>query len=135
MYRFKEDKLQLLLVHPANAKHNIFGIPKGHIEENEKPLDAAIRETLEETGIKATIIGKLDIIKYKSRIGKNEKTVHIYLAEYLSGIKDDIDSQDSHDNENDIVRFFDSDKLPAIYDNLKAVISNAIKFIMKEKND
>jgi predicted NUDIX family NTP pyrophosphohydrolase len=43
----------VLLVHPTNGswKHNALGIPKGGIEHNEDPMDAAIRELREETGI------------------------------------------------------------------------------------
>lgn len=47
-----EDKI--LLVHPTNGSwvKPIMGIPKGKIENGEDSLDAAIRETFEETGIK-----------------------------------------------------------------------------------
>ena len=43
----------ILLVHPTNAswRKPTLGIPKGGIEEGEDPLDAAIRELKEETGI------------------------------------------------------------------------------------
>jgi 8-oxo-dGTP pyrophosphatase MutT (NUDIX family) len=44
---------KILLVHPTNGtwKKGICGIPKGHIEKGEDPLDTAIRETYEEVGI------------------------------------------------------------------------------------
>jgi len=44
----------ILLVHPTNAswQRATLGIPKGGIEDGESEMDAAIRETLEETGIK-----------------------------------------------------------------------------------
>lgn len=46
-----EDKL--LLVHPANGSwvRPLLGIPKGQIEAGEDLMEAAIRETFEETGI------------------------------------------------------------------------------------
>lgn len=34
-----------------SAQHQTWGAPKGHLEPGETPLQAAIRETLEETGI------------------------------------------------------------------------------------
>jgi 8-oxo-dGTP pyrophosphatase MutT (NUDIX family) len=44
---------KILLVHPANGSwvKPLMGIPKGKIEPGEEPMDAAIRETFEETGI------------------------------------------------------------------------------------
>jgi len=43
----------ILLVHPTNSSwhKNTLGIPKGKIEKGEDPIEAAIRETREETGI------------------------------------------------------------------------------------
>ena len=46
-------KGQILLGHTTGRKWtNSFGIPKGGIDEGESKLDAAIRETYEEVGIK-----------------------------------------------------------------------------------
>lgn len=49
-----DDKI--LLVHPTNAswQKSALGIPKGGIDDNEDPLDAAVRELYEETGIQVT---------------------------------------------------------------------------------
>ncbi len=50
------DEKKLLLV-----KHAIWGKwtqPGGHIEENETPEEAAIREVYEETGLKITLLGE-----------------------------------------------------------------------------
>ena len=45
----KEDKI--LIGHPTNHDPEFWSIPKGKIDEGEKPLDAAIRETFEESNI------------------------------------------------------------------------------------
>ena len=44
---------KILLVHPTNStwKTGTCGIPKGGIEPGEEPIEAAIRELFEETGI------------------------------------------------------------------------------------
>ena len=42
----KHNKLALV-----EQKHNIWSLPKGHIETNESPLEAAKREIHEETGL------------------------------------------------------------------------------------
>ena len=58
-----------------SQKHpRAWGIPKGHIEGNEKILDTAIREFEEETGIKA--IGPFESIG--NVVYKNGKTVHAF---------------------------------------------------------
>lgn len=54
-YIFHQNKL--LLIH--HAKLNMWLPPGGHIEPNEIPDDAVIREIEEETGIKAQIIDAL----------------------------------------------------------------------------
>lgn len=48
---------KILLVHPAKGSwvRPIMGIPKGKIEPDEDVLEAAIRETFEETGIKIAV--------------------------------------------------------------------------------
>lgn len=45
---------KILLIHPTNSswQKRTIGIPKGGIDPGESVLDAAIRETFEETGIK-----------------------------------------------------------------------------------
>ena len=57
-------------------KHNRghYGLPKGHVEENETEFDTAIRETKEETNIDAKIIGNFrKVITYspKENVIKN----------------------------------------------------------------
>ncbi len=58
MYRFAGKELEFLLVHPggpywAKKDKQAWSIPKGEFDEDEKPLDAALREFQEETGIEA----------------------------------------------------------------------------------
>lgn len=61
----EEGVLKVLLVH-----HNVghWGLPKGHVEENETEVETAIRETMEETGIKATVTSDFrEVITYKPK--------------------------------------------------------------------
>jgi predicted NUDIX family NTP pyrophosphohydrolase len=58
LYRFRDSRLQVMLVHPggpfwARKDHGAWSIPKGLIEETESPLAAARREFAEETGFEA----------------------------------------------------------------------------------
>lgn len=55
LYRWKVDKLELLLVHPGgpfwqSKDAGAWSIPKGEFTEDEDPLDAARREFEEEIG-------------------------------------------------------------------------------------
>ncbi len=58
-YRYRDDTLQVFLVHPggpfwANKDEGAWSIPKGEFEPGEDPLSAAQREFTEETGFVAT---------------------------------------------------------------------------------
>ena len=55
-YIVNPDNRKLLLV--KHKEYNKWLQPGGHIENNETPEEAAIREVYEETGIKITLIGE-----------------------------------------------------------------------------
>ena len=100
------DGLQVLLVHPRGAtfQRPLFGIPKGLIDAGEDPEAAALRETLEETGLRVHIVAALGTIQQK-----NGKLVHAYWAtvepESLGAI-DERGRCQPHDDENDVCRFY-----------------------------
>lgn len=60
---------KVLLCHPTGHKPNYFSIPKGLPDEGETPMETAVREVLEETGIILTkeTLCPLPPIKYKGR--------------------------------------------------------------------
>ena len=68
----------------------VLALPKGLVDEGEKPEQTAIREVREETGLTATLIAKLADIKYVyvRSWGDGErvfKIVSFYLLRYQSG--------------------------------------------------
>jgi 8-oxo-dGTP pyrophosphatase MutT (NUDIX family) len=73
----------------------VLALPKGLVDQGEKPEAAALREVQEETGVTASLVGKLADIKYvyvrswgdKQRVFK---IVSFYLLRYLSGRIDDV---------------------------------------------
>ncbi len=76
----------LLLHYPSGSrtKKNYWGFSKGHIEKNERELNAAKREVREETGLKniKIIEGFRETIKYFFKNKETvQKTVVFYLAE------------------------------------------------------
>lgn len=58
-------------------------LPKGRVEKNESLKDAALREVLEESGVKAEVVRYIDMVHYKYKNLKEDemvyKTVHWYL--------------------------------------------------------
>ena len=52
----------LLVTAKRNPRNWIF--PKGHIEKGESPEQAALRETREEAGVSASLIGPAGILEY-----------------------------------------------------------------------
>lgn len=58
MYRFRDNTLEVFIVHPggpywARKDDGAWSIPKGEYEEGEDPLEAAKREFIEETSLTA----------------------------------------------------------------------------------
>src|SRR3989449_4153131 len=73
----------------------VLALPKGLVDPGEKPEETAIREVREETGIQATMVGKLTDIKYMyvRTWGDNQrvfKIVSFFLLLYESGEIDDV---------------------------------------------
>lgn len=60
-----------------------FSFPKGHIKAGERKEDAAIRETVEETGITPSIIASA--ITVPSAKKGDERIIHFFPSLYLSG--------------------------------------------------
>lgn len=79
---------QALLIGRHDKKgRTLWSLPKGHIEPNETPEQAAIREVREETGIDAVIVKHLGTIDFWFMAdGKRiHKTVHHYLMDAIGG--------------------------------------------------
>lgn len=75
LYRFKNNLIEILLVHPGGPfwqKKDIgaWSIPKGEVEEGEEMLKAAFRETEEETGVKLQENNPLPLNPVKQKSGK-----------------------------------------------------------------
>jgi len=72
LYRYKNKKLEVFLVHPGGPfwkgkESGAWTIPKGEFDEKEDALEAAIREFEEETGVRLTgPFLELNPIKQKS---------------------------------------------------------------------
>jgi 8-oxo-dGTP pyrophosphatase MutT (NUDIX family) len=65
----------------------VLGLPKGHLDGEETPEEAARREVAEETGVTAELVAELGDVSYRhERHGRRiAKTVRFYLFTYVSG--------------------------------------------------
>jgi len=86
---------------PEDRKHTI-ALPKGNIDSGEKPIDTAVREVWEETGLRARPIAKLADIKYVysrkwSDNARIFKVVSFFLMKYQSGQIGDIKPDMQHE--------------------------------------
>ena len=80
----------------------LLALPKGNIDQGEKPQATALREVHEETGLEAEPIAKLGDVKYVynrawSDGAKIFKVVSFYLFRYVSGKIGDIKEEMKHE--------------------------------------
>lgn len=76
MYRIGENGLEIFLVHPGgpyfkNKDKGVWSIPKGLLEKGEEDMqDAALREFVEETGIRPQVTEFIPLGSVKQKSGK-----------------------------------------------------------------
>jgi 8-oxo-dGTP pyrophosphatase MutT (NUDIX family) len=108
----------------ASDGRRVVGLPKGHLDENETPEEAARREVAEETGVQAELIEELGDVNYGyERKGRQvEKVVRFYLFEYRSGDVAD------HDHEIEEARWVPiRDAVAELsYDGERAIVERAL---------
>ena len=79
---------EVIVIVPARSRSaGVLALPKGHPDGDESPLEAAVREVREETGVEAEPIEKLGEIEYtyERKGGPVDKKVAFWLFEYRSG--------------------------------------------------
>ena len=79
VFKKVQAEKKFLLIRNKRSAH--WGFPKGHIENGETKEETAIREVLEETGIKIDILPDFAQSSEYTIQGKIEKSVVIFLAE------------------------------------------------------
>ena len=107
---------KVLLVH--HKKFNKWNQPGGHIEDNEKPEETAIREVYEETGLKADTLRKepfmISILPVESHFKNNQfVSSHLHFdIIYLMEVDDSLFFKKSDDECLDIkwISFHDIEK-------------------------
>lgn len=85
---FRRDALGVLRVLLIRDSYGNWGFPKGHLEGEESPADAALRETTEETGLAdLRLHGPIRIIDWHFRFRGRfiHKYCHFFLFESAAG--------------------------------------------------
>lgn len=85
VFRRTSRSLTFLLIRDP---YENWGLPKGHIEGAESPLEAALREVEEETGLRSLLaVGELPTIDwyFRDRGRLIHKFCHFFLVESVSG--------------------------------------------------
>jgi 8-oxo-dGTP pyrophosphatase MutT (NUDIX family) len=79
--------ITIVPVKRAADGQRVLGLPKGHLDGDETPEQAARREVAEETGVEAELVEKLGDVAYRyDRRGRAiNKVVRFYLFHYRSG--------------------------------------------------
>jgi 8-oxo-dGTP pyrophosphatase MutT (NUDIX family) len=74
-------------IRPAGRKPPVWALPKGLIDQGERPEQTALREVAEETGIEARAVTKLGDIRYVYTWAGERvfKVVSFYLFRYSRG--------------------------------------------------
>ena len=81
---------RMLVVRRAEAPHlGLWSFPGGVVEAGESPLEAAVRETMEEVGLRVRVEGVFDVVTYlPGELGKgnwNQVVLVDYLAKPVGG--------------------------------------------------
>jgi 8-oxo-dGTP pyrophosphatase MutT (NUDIX family) len=103
VYRREDEAVEVALAARRTRRGELaWGLPKGAIEVDEAPEDAAVREVLEETGLEAEIEADLGTIRYfyvweGVRV---RKQVRFFLMRATGG------DVSQHDHEMEEVRWF-----------------------------
>ncbi|HZC30504.1 MAG TPA: NUDIX domain-containing protein [Gaiellaceae bacterium] len=72
----------LAAIRPQGKKPGVWALPKGNIDPGEEPAETALREAWEETGVEATLVGKLGDVRYRYTWNSEPifKVVSFFLA-------------------------------------------------------
>lgn len=74
-------EMRFLLV-TARRQPGLWVFPKGHIEVGETPEQAAVREVVEEAGVRATVVAPIGATEFRSARG--QVRAQFYLMDFVS---------------------------------------------------
>lgn len=125
LYTVKDNVIHYLLI---KATDTYCGFPKGHVEAGESEHETALRETWEETSIRAEIVGDFRReVTYRMKNG-NQKTVVYFLARFF-------DQKAAHNKGFESLHYvllpLAEAQKALTFDNTKEILAEAEKYIME----
>ena len=92
------DAREIVVIVPTRRAADgskVLALPKGHPDGEESPLQAALREVREETGVEAEVVSSLGEVRYWYQRGGRRitKVVEFFLLRYVSGSVADHDQE------------------------------------------
>ena len=100
VYRRRGESFEVALISVGDERR--WQLPKGLVGRGESPVEAALREVEEETGLACEVVAELERVEYwyfskgAARRVRFHKFVHFYLMRYVSG---DVSGHDDEVNE------------------------------------
>ena len=119
---------------PGATEASVLALPKGLVGQGEAPEAAAEREVFEETGVQATLVGKLADIKYvyvrtwgdQQRVFK---VVSFFLFRYRAGKIGDITEEMRHEVEQAMWLPLDEAPAKLAYRGEREVVKKAQQYV------
>jgi len=132
VYKSEKGEIRVVLINPRGE---IWCLPKGLVEKGESLEEAARREVREETGVKGTIVEKIDkkdIWFFWEEEGKkvrHHKIIYFFLLKYQEG------KTENHDKEVKDARWIEIEEAIrlASYRNEKEILTKAYEIIKKRE--
>ncbi len=129
LFTVKNGEIYYLLI--KGKRGGYCGFPKGHMEPGECETETAIRETWEETSIKAELVPDFRrAMKYRLKSGNLKEVV--YFTASFTGCEPE--HNDGFENFNYLLLPFDEAKRMLTFPSTKRILSDADEFIRKKSN-
>ncbi|MCA1621556.1 MAG: NUDIX domain-containing protein [Acidobacteria bacterium] len=122
VYRRRGASFEVALISVGGERR--WQLPKGLVGRGESPVEAALREVEEETGLACEVVTELERVEYwyfskgAARRVRFHKFVHFYLMRYVSG---DVSGHDDEVNEARWVSLEDAEGMLAFKGERKAL--------------
>lgn len=104
-----------------NFLPNVWSIPSGHMEKNETPREAAIREFVEETNMEVKNLKYVSKIVNENDSGTPESIMYIFVMDLFDEVLPDLEGA-IDGNEHSECGYFTEDNLPTTTQKLNKVL-------------